>query len=100
MTIVIEGSKGTLAADDMHLIMNVVVVRKSKHKKILFMLWKGQSFVGRQKCASFATITFDTTWTKRIYYVNYFCHFERHKQIISYLFTFSNFILRLVDNSS
>lgn len=25
MTIVIEGSKGTLAADDMHLIMNVVV---------------------------------------------------------------------------
>ena len=41
MTIVIEGSKGTLAADDMHLIMNVVVVvRKSKHKKILFCCGK------------------------------------------------------------
>ena len=76
MTIVIEGSKGTLAADDMHLIMNVVVVRKSKHKKILLLLWKGQSFVGRQKCASFATITFDTTCTKRIYYANYFCLFR------------------------
>ena len=72
MTIVIEGSKGTLAADDMHLIMNVVV-RKSKHKKIFLLLWKGQSFVGQQKCASFATITFDTTWTKRIYYANYLC---------------------------
>ena len=92
MTIVIEGSKGTLAADDMHLIMNVVVVvRKSKHKKILFLLWKGQSFVGRQKCASFATITFDTTCTKRIYYVKYLCHFQRRKQIFSCLFTFSNF---------
>ena len=78
MTIVIEGSKGTLAADDMHLIMNVVVVvRKSKHKKILLLLWKGQSFVGRQKCASFATITFDTTCTKRIYYANYLCLFLR-----------------------
>ena len=91
MTIVIEGSKGTLAADDMHLIMNVVVVRKSKHKKILLLLWKGQSFVGWQKCASFATITFDTTCTKRTNYANYLCLFQRRKQIFSCLFTFSNF---------
>ena len=84
MTIVIEGSKGTLAADDMHLII-YVVIRKSKPKKVVFLFCKGHSF---------ETINFDTSCIKRIYYANCLYRFQRRKQNFSYLFIFLYFILR------